>query len=906
MLHWLRCCRPVIAGSLIVGCRSRGAHSVSDLYATLGVASHASAVEIKSAFIRQAKLLHPDINAGAAASSSDSTAFIAVLAAYETLSDPSRRSQYDAHRKLSSLRRAPDPRFSSRSAHGADSGWERSSDHSWWERHRDRKPAQTERTVRPRFNEDPSRIFGGIGGIARRAYEGGSGSIWDALKRAHDGPAFLGGAGDFPYAFELDQRNAVDASEDVLRMMVGRQLLGVVRQQAEGATLHRVAAGRVDAAAGGCKLYPNAAASRAAAGHASGAAAVGDSRRSQLPASPEPPLAFNVMGQDVARAVLMQPPPAAAPSASNGGSDDAEAAAASLRELLMGADRNPYRRCVVAVYQTNAAVGGPAPAACGSPQEHPIAYILPAEGVRWAYLRRVVATHTAAAVNGRRTKPASPAEAATVAEAADLADKSSSRSTDATATSHAAATAARAADSGNLKPDASSSFGSSPQPQSSWRQSPSPPIDERPYAEPFRERRAAPAEEVTVGYGVCTSSPAGSASGAGSSSSRASSTSLVAAGERGGSGAGDEDPEFAALVARARARSRRPTISDALRPPDEDEALAGSPPRPSRFGGPGQHDSHKRSSGEPHDADDGELRAAPRLRRHGFGAAFRPEDAAEAAAAAAQLARVPRWNQSREWISYGGDSLGIEGDGEGGAGMDMPHFIASPMGSAVLAAAAAAAHARAECADATTTTCDATTDGNAARPDAGQQLKAAIRSSSATAVPAAAHPLAQAQHATHSLAVFRTPGAARMRLTRHGDGSVEASGSRASLPPAAAWLWSPASEAHTRGSFYFEMARRRLPRAAVATSTADDRPLGASSSDAVVGQHQAHGLPAGWCDGACHPAVVVMMSAIMTLEKEWDEAQVQAQAEEHHHDGADRRTQADSDAGGENGSSRRV
>jgi molecular chaperone DnaJ len=64
-----------------------------DLYVVLGLAHGASEAEIKRAYRRLARRFHPDINPG------DQTAevrFRQILAAYETLIDPTRRSRYDS------------------------------------------------------------------------------------------------------------------------------------------------------------------------------------------------------------------------------------------------------------------------------------------------------------------------------------------------------------------------------------------------------------------------------------------------------------------------------------------------------------------------------------------------------------------------------------------------------------------------------------------------------------------------------------------------------------------------------------------------------------------------------------------------------------------------------------------
>src|SRR2546425_13255772 len=64
---------------------------VPDLYQVLGVQHDASEEEIKRTYRRLARELHPDVNADPEAE----RRFKQITAAYQTLSDPARRRQYD-------------------------------------------------------------------------------------------------------------------------------------------------------------------------------------------------------------------------------------------------------------------------------------------------------------------------------------------------------------------------------------------------------------------------------------------------------------------------------------------------------------------------------------------------------------------------------------------------------------------------------------------------------------------------------------------------------------------------------------------------------------------------------------------------------------------------------------------
>ena len=65
--------------------------AVRDLYEILGVTRDASPVEIKAAYRKLARTLHPDVNADPA----DQERFKEITGAYEILSDPAKRRRYD-------------------------------------------------------------------------------------------------------------------------------------------------------------------------------------------------------------------------------------------------------------------------------------------------------------------------------------------------------------------------------------------------------------------------------------------------------------------------------------------------------------------------------------------------------------------------------------------------------------------------------------------------------------------------------------------------------------------------------------------------------------------------------------------------------------------------------------------
>lgn len=69
---------------------------MKDCYQILGVPSSASAAEIKRSYRRKAKELHPDVHEHAGSGETAAVRMRELIDAYQTLSDPERRAEFDA------------------------------------------------------------------------------------------------------------------------------------------------------------------------------------------------------------------------------------------------------------------------------------------------------------------------------------------------------------------------------------------------------------------------------------------------------------------------------------------------------------------------------------------------------------------------------------------------------------------------------------------------------------------------------------------------------------------------------------------------------------------------------------------------------------------------------------------
>ncbi|KAF4373071.1 hypothetical protein CsatB_008409 [Cannabis sativa] len=89
----------VVSASCASTVQKRASHvaSTSSLYDVLGIRMEATCQEIKTAYRRLARVVHPDVAASVANSQSSASAdeFMKIHEAYSTLSDPDRRADYD-------------------------------------------------------------------------------------------------------------------------------------------------------------------------------------------------------------------------------------------------------------------------------------------------------------------------------------------------------------------------------------------------------------------------------------------------------------------------------------------------------------------------------------------------------------------------------------------------------------------------------------------------------------------------------------------------------------------------------------------------------------------------------------------------------------------------------------------
>ena len=218
--------------------------STTNYYTILGIPETASTQEIKTAFRKLAKLYHPDIQSSSSTTTSSTSTntippdqFITILIAYEQLNNPRLRAQYN--QQLAILRQQQTTIASKRrtSVYNTYSSYYRSNENNHYQTNEQTATSSSSSSSSSKVMYDdtsmdnPNYVFGGYNCIARRAAKYGENSVWQALFEANTGPLFQSyGVQSFPYAFELDERNHMTISNDIIQMCIGTgTFLGSVR-----------------------------------------------------------------------------------------------------------------------------------------------------------------------------------------------------------------------------------------------------------------------------------------------------------------------------------------------------------------------------------------------------------------------------------------------------------------------------------------------------------------------------------------------------------------------------------------------------------------------------------------------------------------------------------------------------
>ncbi|XP_057833813.1 uncharacterized protein LOC131044500 isoform X2 [Cryptomeria japonica] len=184
-------------------------------YEILGVANNCSDVEIKAAFRKLAKETHPDLHIHLQADFLKDR-FVHILAAYEILSDPQKRAQYDADLLLQ--RHMDEKQFKNHpNIYTHDIIYDNCS------RMQHMEVVEWLKWYRHAVNDIVSRTEIGVGSGLREYLEG---EIHSAIRAAYFGPS-IESTYTLPDCFEAEERSDSTVSE-VLHLVSGRHLFGVV------------------------------------------------------------------------------------------------------------------------------------------------------------------------------------------------------------------------------------------------------------------------------------------------------------------------------------------------------------------------------------------------------------------------------------------------------------------------------------------------------------------------------------------------------------------------------------------------------------------------------------------------------------------------------------------------------
>ncbi|OAE23361.1 hypothetical protein AXG93_1660s1190 [Marchantia polymorpha subsp. ruderalis] len=187
-------------------------------YEVLGLPETCNATSIRMAFRKLAKATHPDLQ-----SQASTVEFIRVLAAYEILSDPQKRAQYDENLRFKRAQQSRSDTSEFREA-SYESGFGNGRSYEYGLEDRSTEVVSWLKSYRSMVKD-----------IIRRQ-EIGVGSGWEedlraetksALKKAYFGPPVSDREG-LPECFEAEERAQPDLQE-VLHLVSGRQLFGLVR-----------------------------------------------------------------------------------------------------------------------------------------------------------------------------------------------------------------------------------------------------------------------------------------------------------------------------------------------------------------------------------------------------------------------------------------------------------------------------------------------------------------------------------------------------------------------------------------------------------------------------------------------------------------------------------------------------